>query len=269
MVFVEELADDEDFAVPAATPAEKPEAKAPSLKKGFLEEKGIEPLYPPEGSSEGKVSPDTHKAHSEHHMNEKLNQDMNHGAKDNNGIDRPAWYTKEWPKDCQYNSPGYHLDELEHSTHQSAVHKEMARGSRWEEALAPGMKRMSFAFNQITDEDLAEIAEKLKGNTDVVELDLSHNHIKDAGVQKLVGVLSGGAAPNLKELRIHSNEFTNLGKVMLTQGLRVFRKKLEIQVDEPSWMKEARDKAEEKKAAEAAPDAAPEEAAAVAANELD
>merc|ERR1719410_2538900 len=100
---------------------------------------------------------------------------------------------------------------------------------------------MSFAFNNITDEEVAEIAESLKGNKAVEELDLSHNHIKDVGIQKLVGVLAAGAAPNLRELRIYSNEFTDLGKVMLTQGLRVFRKKLEIHHEEPAWLKEARE----------------------------
>lgn len=258
MVLVEEIEDGEEQQVEKqkGQPDRKPDApkQEVTLKKGFLEETK-EPLYPPQGSPEGHVSPDTHKAHSEHKMNEDLNKGMNRGADNNNGIDRPSWYTKEWPKDCQYNSPGCHLAEFETSKHQSAVHREMARGSRWEEAMAPGLKRISFAFNQITDEEVAEIAEKLKGNDAVTELDLSHNHIKDAGVQKLVGVLCGGAAPNLKELRIHSNEFTELGKVMLSQGLRVFRKKLEIQMEEPSWMVEARERvATEKMAAQLAVD---------------
>lgn len=275
MVLVEEIDENEapENAVPKPQSSSISEAKsnkseATKLKKGFLEEKK-EALYPPAGSPEGVVSPDTHKAHMEHKYNEDINNGMNRGAKENNGIVRPPWYTKEWPKDCQYNSPGCYLDELDTSTHQSAVHREMARGSRWEEAFSPGAKRMSFAFNQVTDEEVAEIAERLKGNNDVTELDLSHNHIKDVGVQKLVGVLSGGAAPNLKELRIHSNDFTELGKVMLTQGLRVFRKKLEIQLEEPSWMKDARQQVEEKKKAAETKTSEESQPAVVAADDLD
>jgi hypothetical protein len=246
MVLLEEIEDDEEEQLGGGEQNSTSSATADTtkqevtLKKGFLEQTN-EPLYPPQGSPEGHVSPETHKAHAEHHMSEDLNKGMNRGADNNNGIERPPWYTKEWPKDCQYNSPGCRIEELETSKHQSAAHREMARGMRWEEAMAPGAKRMSFAFNQITDEEIAKIAEHLKGNRDVTELDLSHNHIKDSGVQKLVGVLSGGAAPNLRELRIHSNEFSDLGKVMLTKGLPVFRKKLEIYWEEPSWMKEAKE----------------------------
>lgn len=274
MVLIEEFVEEEQQQKPAAAPEAKaaaPKAEA-KLKKGFLEE-NKEPLYPPQGSPEGHVSPDTHKAHTENKMNKDLNNSMNRGAEDNNGIERPSWYTKEWPKDCQYNSPGCHLEELSKSVQQSEVHREMARGLRWEEMMAPGVKRMSFAFNQVTDEEVEVIAERLKGNEDVIELDLSNNHIKDSGVQKLVGVLSGGAAPNLKDLRIHSNEFTHLGKVMLTQGLRIFRKKLEIQIEEPSWMKDARDAVVAQKASAEAATAettvAQKAAAAEAAAELD
>merc|ERR1719356_1462486 len=130
---------------------------------------------------------------------------------------------------------------METSMHASEIHRSMVRGDRWQEALAPGTKAMRLSFTQVCDEDVAELVERLKGNTDVTELDLSHNHIKDAGVQKLVGALAAGAAPNLKELRIYSNEFGELGTVMLTQGLPVLRKKMEIVWEEPSWLKNARD----------------------------
>ena len=40
-----------------------------------------------------------YQAHAEHKMNEDLNAGMNRGAADNNGVERPPWYTKEWPKD--------------------------------------------------------------------------------------------------------------------------------------------------------------------------
>lgn len=225
--------------------------KAKGLKKGFLQE-ASQPLYPPEGSAEGHVSPDTHKAHAEHKMNEDINKGMNRGAKDNNGLERPPWYTKEWPKDCQYNSPGCQLSELETSMHTSTIHKEMVRGMRWQESMAPGVRSMRLAFTQACDEDVFELVEHLKGNQDVTELDLSHNRIKDAGVQKLVGALAGGAAPNLRELRIHSNEFGELGKIMLTQGLPVLRKTLDIIWQEPSWAVAAKQQAADRAAAAAA-----------------
>lgn len=228
MVFLEEITEDE--------PAKFDEqAKPVAIKKGFLDEaKGS--LYGPEGSSEGKVADETHKAHAEHHMNKDLHNQMNRGAHENNGFERPAWYTKEWPKDCQYNSPGCALHEMETSKHQSELHQGMVRdGPRWAEAMAAGVKSMRLGFTGMNDEDLREVAERLKGNEDVEELDVSHNHIKDAGVQVLVAALAGGAAPKLRELRIYSNEFGDLGKTMLTQGLPVFRKRLEIHWKEPSW----------------------------------
>jgi len=240
MVFVEEVEEEPQAGKENAAESKQGGSQASAkIKKGFLQESN-EPLYPPEGSPEGVVHPDTHKAHAEHKLNDDINKGMNRGAEGNNGFERPPWYTKEWPKDCQYNSPGCRLDHLEMSSHKSELHKEMVRGTRWQEAMAPGVTAMRISFSQVCDEDLDELVKRLKGNTDVTELDLTHNHIKDAGVQKLVGALAAGAAPNLKELRIHSNEFGELGKVMLTQGLPVLRKKLEIAWREPDWLKSAR-----------------------------
>jgi len=243
MVLVEEIEEEEqpkENKAPAKTEGNKKGEGAVKLKKGFLESNS-EPLYPPEGSSEGFVAPETKKAHAEHKMNQDLNKSMNKGAENNNNIERPSWYTKEWPKDCQYNAPGCHLHEMEASGHKSDIHREMVRGERWKEGMEPGIKSIRLSFMQATDEDMAVLVEHLKGNKDVTELDLSHNHIKDTGVQKLVGALAAGAAPELKELRIYNNDFGDLGKVMLTQGLKVMRKKLEIVWEEPSWMKAAKE----------------------------
>jgi len=234
MVLVEEISDDEVQANEVVVPqAEKPKAE-PALKRGFLDQ-ASESLYPPEGSPEGAVAPETHKAHSENKMNENLNDQMNRGAKDNNGVEPPPWYTKEYPKGCQYNSPGCTLDPLEMSTHGSELKKTLTRGDRWEEATARGHAIMRLSFMSICDEDIPDLVMVLKGNEDIVELDISHNSIKDAGVQALVGALANGAAPNLRELRLYSNEFGELGQTMLTQGLTVFRKKLKVQWKEPSW----------------------------------
>jgi len=253
MVLVEEIDDEEVDTVSELKSSEAVEkSKGSSLNKGFLDKAKDKPLYGPEGSNEGYVDPQTHKAHQEHKMNQEMNEGMNRGAKENNGIERPPWYTKEWPKDCQYNSPGCHLEELETSQHKSDIHRDMVRGgSRWKEALAPGQAAIRVPFSQATDEDLSEVIDCLKGNKDVTELDISHNHIKDAGIQALVAALAGGAAPNLRELRVYSNEFGSLGETMLTQGLPVFRKTLEVHWKEPSWANIAREGAE--KAAMAPP----------------
>jgi hypothetical protein len=239
MVLVEEIADDEvpETVVPKEE-STKPKAE-PAMKRGFLEEasgKG-ETLYPPEGSPEGVVAPETHKAHTEHKMNENLNEQMNRGAKENNGLELPPWYTKEYPKGCQYNSPGCTINEMETSVHGNDIKKQMTRGQRWDEATAKGLTAMRMSFMSICDEDISDLIPILKGNTDLKDLDLSHNNIKDAGVQALVGALANGAAPNLQELRIYNNDFGELGETMLTKGLPVFRKKLQIHWKEPSYAK--------------------------------
>eukprot|EP00933_Yihiella_yeosuensis_P044757 TRINITY_DN40018_c0_g1_i1.p1 TRINITY_DN40018_c0_g1~~TRINITY_DN40018_c0_g1_i1.p1 ORF type:complete len:260 (-),score=73.24 TRINITY_DN40018_c0_g1_i1:153-932(-) len=243
MVLVEEIDDEEEMQETVAPlPSEDAEKAKTTLQKGFLDKAKDKPLYGPEGSEQGKVDPETHKAHTEHKMNKDLNDKMNTGAKDNNGYERPPWYTKDWPKDCQYNAPGCKLDEMDSSCHKTDIHKGMVRdGPRWQEAMQPGLKAMRFSFGQLTDEDLNEVIKHLKGNEDVTELDLAHNHIKDAGVQALVAALAGGAAPNLTELRIYSNEFGSLGETMLTQGLPVFRKKLTVHWKEASWANIARE----------------------------
>lgn len=249
MVLVEELAEEEP-TMPAAEETEKPSKT--KLKSGFLEA-AKEPLYPPEGSSEGKVAPETHKAHTEHKLNKELNQGMNRGAEDNNGYDRPAWYTKDWPKDCQYNSPGCALDELPTSAHESELHRQHARSSeRWTEAMKPGVQALRLSFMQVKDEDLPEILERFRGDGQVTEIDLSHNHIKDAGVQAIVAALASGAGPNLKEIKLYSNDFGELGQSMLTQGLPVFRKKLTVHWKEPSWAHIVRNVENEKAKAVAA-----------------
>lgn len=248
MVLVEELADE----------VQEPSVSAPEeggksgsthhtkLQTGFLQT-SKETLYGPEGSPEGRVAPETHKAHAEHKVNQKLEEGFHRGARDNNGIESPPWYTADWPKECQYNAPGCTLEDLDKSEHPSDAHKAMVRdSSRWDEAMAPGAKAMRLSFMSIVDEDLKEIIERLKGNESVTELDLTHNKIKDAGIQSLVAALAGGAAPNLQQLRLHDNEFGELSQTMLTQGLAVFRKKLDVQWKEPSWAKIVRDVEREK-----------------------
>jgi hypothetical protein len=267
MVLVEEIEDDEPATnVPAAKvrtsgPAVEETSpgagkREPALKRGFLSGDGAqERLYGPEGSPEGAVAPETHKAHAEHKMNDDMNKGMNRGAEDNNGFARPPWYTAEWPKDCQYNSPGCSLGEFESSGHATEMHREMVRrGERWDEAMSGTAKAMRMSFMQLTDEDLEVVIERLRDNAAVEELDLSHNKIKDRGVQLLVAALSKGAAPSLRELRIYSNEFGDLGRTMLAQGLRILRKGIEIQHEQPSWARPAPEPAAPTQPSALAPD---------------
>jgi len=241
MVLVEEIVEDEQKAEEVSDKAKASsdsKAEKTKIKKGFLNEaaeKGQE-LYGPEGSSEGHVAPETHKAHAEHKMNEDLNKGMNRGADPEAGWPKPEWYTPEFPKGCQYNSPGCNMSDMEQSGHASELHKNMVQSNdRWKAIYNHEAEQLRLAFLQTTDEDLAEVCEQLKKMDKLKELDLSYNRIKDHGVQTLVGALCKGAAPNLEELRIYKNEFTHLGECMMTQGLQVFRKKLKIVVHEPDY----------------------------------
>lgn len=253
MVLVEEIEDDEPQATELASAKEAPASKAPesnakkanselgsSLKKGFLSDAHYlnRHLYPPEGSSEGVVAPETHKAHQEHAYNEKVNDMMNRGAKNPEDYPKPEWYNPDWPKGCQYNSPGCTLDEFAASGHQSDMHRDMVRnGERWNAIFDPEAKELRLSFIQLTDEDVTVICEQLKKKDNLKELDLSYNKITDTGIQTLVGVLANNknACPALEELRVYKNEFSDLGAVMLTQGLKVFRKKLKVVVEEPDY----------------------------------
>merc|ERR1711964_470061 len=105
---------------------------------------------------------------------------------------------------------------MESSSHQTQLHREMVtKHERWREALQGGQKQIRLSFLQLKDEDIAELMPRLKGNTLVEEIDLSHNEIMDNGIQTLVGALANGAAPNLKEIRIYENKWGDLGKIML------------------------------------------------------
>lgn len=269
MVLVEEIVEDEQKAEDlsdqgkASSESDKTAQKT-QIKKGFLNgaaDKG-EALYPPEGSPEGHVAPETHKAHAEHKVNEDINKGMNRGA-DPDQWPKPEWYTPEWPKGCQYNSPGCHLFDMEKSGHPSDLHKGMVQNNdRFKAIYNTEAEELRLAFLQTTDEDLIEVCEQLKKMDKLKELDLSYNKIKDTGVQTLVTALCKGAAPNLLELRIYKNEFTNLGEIMLTQGLQALRKKLKIVAQEPDFQRFA-------KQAESTTEKAPEPIASSEASEMD
>lgn len=216
------------FAAPAS-------ASAPVIKKGFLNDESKAPLYPPEGSPEGEVAPETHKAHMEHNLSNKLNANINPMEAAHGDLPKPDWYTPEWPKGCQYNSPGCVLALMETSEHQTQLHREMVtKHQRWQQALKGGEKTIRLSFLQLKDEDVKDLFASLKGNDVVEEMDLSHNEIMDVGIQTLVGALANGAAPNLKELRLYENKWGELGRTMLEGGLKVLRKKLVVHLEAPS-----------------------------------
>jgi len=245
MVLIEELGEVEEEEVKVSAeaaakpdspkPAETAEEPAkPTVKKGFLNDSS-KPLYGPEGSGEGKVAPETHKAHMENDLSNKLNSTMNPMEEAQGDLPKPEWYTPEWPKGCQYNAPGCTLAPMEESTHQTPLHKEMiTKHERWQQALKGGQRQIRLSFMQIKDEDIAELMPALKGNEVLEELDLSHNEINDKGIQTIVGALANGAAPNLKELRVYENKWGELSKVMLESGLKVLRKKLVVHMEAPT-----------------------------------
>jgi len=87
-------------------------------------------------------------------------------------------------------------------------------------------------FLSLTDEDVEEMIRILR-DKDVETIDLSYNKISDVGVQMLTGALTNGGFPNLREIRMHDNEYTELGSTILTQGLKVLRKGLTVHITDP------------------------------------
>mmetsp|Transcript_32008 Transcript_32008/g.75032 ORF Transcript_32008/g.75032 Transcript_32008/m.75032 type:complete len:393 (+) Transcript_32008:55-1233(+) len=84
----------------------------------------------------------------------------------------------------------------------------------------------------LRDSDLAALCQGLRqAGSNLTCLDLSHNQIADAGVQKLVGALAAGTCPKLEELWIGANTFGDLGTEMLTNGLLKLRRDLKVHAE--------------------------------------
>mmetsp|Transcript_56619 Transcript_56619/g.132867 ORF Transcript_56619/g.132867 Transcript_56619/m.132867 type:complete len:376 (+) Transcript_56619:59-1186(+) len=84
----------------------------------------------------------------------------------------------------------------------------------------------------IRDSDVDALCQGLRqAGSGLTSLDLSHNQLADAGVQKLVGALAAGTCPKLKELWIGANQFGDLGFEMLTNGLVKLRKDLKVHAE--------------------------------------
>jgi len=254
MVLVEELDEEveEVRSPPEATGAEtqaaekKTEAKAEKqkvkweMKKGFLESSG-EALYPPEGSHQGEVSDEVKAEWMRRAANDNIN-DMTKGkvrpeesTDSGPALPPPPWYTKEWPKDCQYNRPDCTLYEMDTTGHKTEMHRDMVRNTdRWKAAISGAEPHIRLSFTSLTDEDVLTLLEAIKTSEVVTEMDLSHNDINDVGVQHLVAALANAETlPNLTTLRLYKNAFTALGETMVSQGLSVFRPKLKVQLESP------------------------------------
>jgi hypothetical protein len=85
----------------------------------------------------------------------------------------------------------------------------------------------------LADTDIDALAAGLKrAGQNLTVLDVSSNHIADAGLQKLVTAFAGGICPKLTELFIGCNSFGEQGRTMLNGGLRVLRKGLTIHAED-------------------------------------
>jgi len=84
----------------------------------------------------------------------------------------------------------------------------------------------------LKDSDMDALCEGLrKGGSQLTSIDIAQNVIADAGVQKLVTTLVGGACPKLAELWIGGNCFGTLGEQILTAGLGALRKGLSVHIN--------------------------------------
>eukprot|EP00927_Polykrikos_kofoidii_P017367 TRINITY_DN17901_c0_g1_i1.p1 TRINITY_DN17901_c0_g1~~TRINITY_DN17901_c0_g1_i1.p1 ORF type:complete len:437 (+),score=86.43 TRINITY_DN17901_c0_g1_i1:91-1401(+) len=85
----------------------------------------------------------------------------------------------------------------------------------------------------VTDSDIEAVnIGILRGGSSLTALDLSHNAIGDAGIQRLATAFAKGACPKLKDLWLGGNEFGEMGSQILTSGLSALRRDLTIHVGE-------------------------------------
>ena len=215
------------------------------LKQGFLNDKERPTLYGPEGSGEVSLSDAQKRKMDEnefqHKANEKMHDMMNRGG----GGEVAPWYNPNFPKGCQYNSPGCSLSDFETSSHSSELHRSLlSKSSRWQELISSsstnGLDEIRLPYAGVKDTDLDEIFTAIKyyHNESLKILDLSMNDICDAGAQLIASRLCVlHTAPNLSELKLFGNKIGELGKTSLFQGLKVLRKNLSISIETPDFLK--------------------------------
>eukprot|EP00929_Paragymnodinium_shiwhaense_P046067 TRINITY_DN23480_c0_g3_i1.p1 TRINITY_DN23480_c0_g3~~TRINITY_DN23480_c0_g3_i1.p1 ORF type:complete len:474 (-),score=111.84 TRINITY_DN23480_c0_g3_i1:245-1666(-) len=83
------------------------------------------------------------------------------------------------------------------------------------------------------DGDMEAVCQGLRrGGSRTTSLDISHNRIGDAGIQRLATELAKGSCPKLAELWVGGNSFSQLGAQMLTGGVKAMRKSLSIHLSD-------------------------------------
>ena len=208
------------------------------MRAGFLNENPTT-LYPSSGSGECSLSDEQKQKQQEnernHIANKSIDEMMNRG-----GGDTAPWYTSNFPKGCQYNSPGCDMSEIGKSSHSTGMHRELlTRSDRWLNIIEGpcDLKEIRLLYSSLKDTDLPELinAIKEKHNLTLEILDLSCNELNDFGAQIIAGALATNLAPNLKVLRVFGNKFTKLGKVVL-DGLKLLRKCLLIELEKPVYI---------------------------------
>ena len=209
------------------------------MKTGFLESAN---LYP-QGSSEGSHTSDQQAKMKENEMNYKANQQM-HDMMNRGGEGPQApWYTPNFPKGCQYNSPGCSMDPIRSTSHASAVHQSLVTSSeRWKELYerdACTISELRFCYTGLKDEDvgkLFEIAGSRHGDS-MRLIDLAYNDICDAGAQAIAAKLANKEfMKGLVELRLYANKVGELGHACL-KGLMMIRKGLKVVLEEPEYLR--------------------------------
>jgi hypothetical protein len=220
------------------------------MQKGFLaassNDKSGNSLYPESGSNELSYSKEQLRKMDENQAqfeaNKKLNSMLNNGSEE--GPQAP-WYAPEYPRRCQYNSPGCNFEPLASSApYSSDLHKKLMLESnpRWVEIQsASNLSKIPLAYAGLKDSDIDELFVFIQSrhSDTVVSLDLSNNDLNDLGLQKISMFLAAPAcAPNLEELIVYGNKFSKeLGvDFLIERGLKLLRKNLQVVTETPSYL---------------------------------
>jgi len=211
------------------------------VKRGFLN--ADRPSLYPEGSGECALTDAQKQKMAENEMQHKANTKMEEMMNRGGGGEVAPWYTPNFPKGCQYNSPGCLLESLAQSDHASETHRKiLCESSRWKEALTlTGLREIRLTYCGVKDSDLTELCVTIREIHETLELlDLSCNDIMDSGAQSLAVALSNPrTAPLLREIRLNDNKIGPLGQAALKAGLGVMRKKLKLVLETPECLKPA------------------------------
>eukprot|EP00392_Amoebophrya_sp_AT5.2_P006649 g6661.t1 len=204
MVVIEDL-DEIDDPTSSSSSSSTSDPKAPTIKKGFLNDDNRDSLYGPDGSEQGKVTEKQKQQWAVDDMNREQNKKAGLGGY-SSSYDKPGWFTTDWPSNCQYNNPDCEVAEMDTTTHESDLHREVVRKSdRWRvSVLENTSNEVRLSFLGMRDEDLDAMVEELRDREHIEHIDLTFNHLKDAGIQRLVGSLANKKClPGLKTLRVY------------------------------------------------------------------